>query len=258
MTEPRSGHVYLVGAGPGDPDLITVRGQRLLAGADAVVHDFMVHPDLLARARADAEVFCVGKQAGRHTMEQDHINALLVNLGRAGKSVCRLKGGDPYVFGRGGEEALALVQAGIPFEVVPGVTSAVAAPAAAGIPVTHRGLARAFHVITGHAPAAGQAPPVLPGPGEGTLVFLMGLGRMGLLADQLAERGWPADTPAAAVSKGTLPDQRVVTGTVSDIAARVRDAGLVSPAILVVGDVVALHPLLSGSGHPVPGASEDI
>ena len=239
MNEPFPGRVYLVGAGPGDPDLITVRGQRVLSAADAVVHDFMVHPDLLARARADADVFCVGKQAGRHTMEQDHINALLVDLGRAGKSVCRLKGGDPYVFGRGGEEALALARAGIPFEVVPGVTSAVAVPAAAGIPVTHRGLARAFHVITGHSPAAGQDPPVLPGPNEGTLVFLMGLRRLDILADQLLKRGWPLETPAAVISQGTLAGQTTVTGTLANVAALA--AGLVSPAILVVGDVVTLR-----------------
>ncbi len=243
---PPVGRVYLVGGGPGDPELITLRGLRVLSTADAVVHDFMVHPDLLAQARKDAQVCCVGKHAGHHTLEQDSINALLISLAREGRMVCRLKGGDPFVFGRGGEEALALAAAGIPFEVVPGVTSAVAVPASAGIPVTHRGLARAFHVITGHCPPAGQALPPLPGPGEGTLVFLMGLKRLDTIAAQLLDRGWPADAPAAVISQGTLPEQQVVVGTVSDIAAKAAAQKLPSPAILVVGEVVSLRAKLGG------------
>jgi uroporphyrinogen III methyltransferase/synthase len=220
---PAPGRVHLVGAGPGDPELITLRGMRVLSAADAVVHDFMVHPDLLAQARKDAQIFCVGKHAGRHTIEQDSIN----------------------VFGRGGEEALALAAAGIPFDVVPGVTSAVAVPANAGIPVTHRGMARAFHVITGHNPPEGQAAPPLPGPDEGTLVFLMGLRRLEAITAQLLNRGWPANTPAAVVSQGTLPEQQTVVGIVSDIAAKAVAQNLPSPAILLVGEVVSLRAQLA-------------
>jgi len=246
--------VYLVGAGPGDPELITVRGMRVLSSADAVVHDFMVHPALLDHARAGAAILCAGKHAGHHTLEQDSINALLIALAREGKTVCRLKGGDPFVYGRGGEEAIALAAAGIPFEVVPGVTSAVAVPASAGIPVTHRGLARAFHVITGHCPPSGQAPPPLPGPGEGTLVFLMGLGRLERITEQLFDRGWPADTPAAVISRGTLPEQRTVEGTLANIAAKTGAQELPTPAILVVGEVVSLRTQLAGpeNARPTP------
>ena len=247
-TPPPVGRVALVGAGPGDPELITLRGMRLLSTADAVVHDFMVHPDLFAQARPDAQIHCVGKQAGHHTLEQDSINALLISLAREGKTVCRLKGGDPFVFGRGGEEALDLAAAGIPLEVVPGVSSAVAVPASAGIPVTHRGLSRAFHVITGHKPPAGEAPPALPGPDDGTLVFLMGLKRLEFIAEQLLDRGWPGTTPAAVISQGTLPEQQTVVGTISDVAAKVAVLGLPSPAILVVGEVVSLQVHLDPRG----------
>ena len=250
--DPPAGRVCLVGAGPGDPELITLRGMRVLSTADAVVHDFMVHPGLLAQARNDAQIFCVGKHAGHHTLEQDSINALLVSLAREGKTVCRLKGGDPFVFGRGGEEALALAAAGIPFEVVPGVSSAVAVPAGAGIPVTHRGISRAFHVITGHNPPEGQAPPPLPGPDEGTLVFLMGLKRLDIIAAQILGRGWPADTPAAVISQGTLPAQQTVVGALSDIAAKVAAQQLPSPAIFVVGEVVSLRAQLGRREEPSP------
>ncbi len=252
QTGPLPGRVYLVGAGPGDPELITLRGMRVLAQADAVVHDFMVHPALLEQARGDAQIICVGKHAGHHTLEQDSINALLISLARGGKTVCRLKGGDPFVFGRGGEEALALAGAGIPFEIVPGVSSAVAVPAAAGIPVTHRGLARAFHVITGHNPPAGGLPPLLPGPDEGTLVFLMGLKRLEAITTQLRDRGWPAETPAAVISHGTLPEQQTVVGNVSDIVARAVAREMPSPAILVVGAVVSLRAQLAGNDCPSP------
>lgn len=255
-SNPECGRVYLVGAGPGDPELITLRGMRVLSAADAVVHDFMVHPALLAQARKDAQILCVGKHAGRHTFEQDSINALLISLAREGKTVCRLKGGDPFVFGRGGEEALALAEAGIPFEVVPGVSSAVAVAASAGIPVTHRGLARAFHVITGHNPPEGQAPPPLPGPDEGTLVFLMGLKRLETITAQILDRDWPTETPAAVISQGTLPEQVTVVGTVSDIADKAAAQQLPSPAILIVGEVVSLRAKLAGleDGSPASAA----
>jgi uroporphyrin-III C-methyltransferase len=238
------GRVSLVGAGPGDPELITVRGMRALSAADAVVHDFMVHPALLDCARADAQIICAGKHAGHHTLEQEAINALLVALARGGKTVCRLKGGDPFVFGRGGEEALALAEAGIPFEVVPGVSSAVAVPAYAGIPVTHRGLARSCHVITGHGMPDDAAWPVPPQK-DGTLLFLMGLKRLDSIAARLIAEGWPAETPAAAISHGTLPGQKTVVGTLADIAARVAAAELESPTVLVVGAVVALRASLA-------------
>ncbi len=242
------GRVFLVGAGPGDPELITVRGLRVLSTADAVVYDFMVHPALLDHVRTDAQKICAGKHAGHHTLEQDAINALLVALAREGKTVCRLKGGDPFVFGRGGEEALALVAAGIPFEVVPGVSSATAVPAYAGIPVTHRGLARSFNVITGHgAPngAPGEASWPAPAQKGGTLLFLMGLKRLDSITARLTAEGWPADTPAAAIAKGTLPEQETVVGTLADIAAKAAETGLSSPTLLVVGEVVSLRASLA-------------
>ena len=257
-SQPVVGRVYLVGAGPGDPELITLRGMRVLSTADAVVYDFMVHPALLELARPDAQKICVGKHAGHHTMEQDDINALLVALAREGKTACRLKGGDPFVFGRGGEEALALVAVGIPFEVVPGVSSALAVPACAGIPVTHRGMARSFHVITGHGQpgdTAGNPSWQVPAPQDGTLLFLMGLKRLGSIAARLIAGGWSAETPAAAISRGTLPEQQTVVGTLAEIAAKVAAAELSSPALLVVGEVVSLRASLAWfEGKSVPDA----
>ncbi len=247
-SKPAIGRVYLVGAGPGDPDLITLRGMRVLSSADAVVYDFMVHPDLLDHARADARRICAGKHAGHHTLEQEEINALLVALAREGKAVCRLKGGDPFVFGRGGEEALALVAAGVSFEVVPGVSSAVAVPAFAGIPVTHRGTARSFHVITGHGQpgdAVGNPSWKVPAPQDGTLLFLMGLKRLDSIAARLIAGGWSSEMPAAVISRGTLPDQQTVVGTLADIAAKVAAKELSSPALLVVGEVVSLRESLA-------------
>lgn len=247
-SQPAVGRVYLVGAGPGDPELITLRGMRVLSAADAVVYDFMVHPALLDLARADARKTCVGKHAGHHTLEQEEINALLVALALDGKTVCRLKGGDPFVFGRGGEEALALVVAGIPFEVVPGISSAVAVPAYAGIPVTHRGLARSFHVITGHGKsndAGGDFSWRVPAPEDGTLLFLMGLKRLDSITARLIAGGWVADTPAAAISRGTLPEQETVVGTLANIAVKAAAAELSSPALLVVGEVVLLRASLA-------------
>jgi uroporphyrinogen III methyltransferase/synthase len=195
-----------------------------------------------------AQRICVGKHAGHHTLEQEAISALLVSLARGGKSVCRLKGGDPFVFGRGGEEALALAAAGIPFEVVPGVSSAVAVPAFAGIPVTHRGLARSFHVITGHgSPNSPTGAPSwqVPVPKDGTLLFLMGLKRLGSIASRLIAGGWPPEMPAAAISRGTLPEQETVVGTLADIAEKAASAALQSPALLVVGEVVSLRAALA-------------
>ncbi len=231
--------VYLVGAGPGDPGLITVRGAEVLGRADVVVYDRLVDPSLLDLAPADAERVYAGKAPGAPEMDQAEINALLVDRARAGGNVVRLKGGDPFVFGRGGEEAEALAATGVPFEVVPGITSAIGAPAYAGIPVTHRGASTHFTVVTGHEdPAKGSADvdwSALARTG-GTLVILMGAGRVGEIASRLVEGGLAPDTPVAAVRNGTRPDQETVRATLATVA----DAGVQAPAAIVVGDVAAL------------------
>ena len=231
--------VYLVGAGPGDPGLLTVRGAEVLARADVVVFDRLVADAVVERAPPDAARISVGKAPGRAEASQDEINALLVEHGRAGREVVRLKGGDPFVFGRGGEEAAALAAAGIAFEVVPGITSAVAAPAYAGIPVTHRGVASHFTVVTGHEdPAKGRADVDWDALAQigGTLVVLMGAGRIGVIAERLLVGGLPGDTPVAAVQHGTRPDQVTVRATLATIA----DQRLAPPAAIVIGPAAAL------------------
>jgi len=231
--------VYLVGAGPGDPGLLTRRGAELLARADVVVHDRLGTADLLDLARPDAEMVSAGKAPGQVDLTQDEINAVLVDRGRAGLEVVRLKGGDPFVFGRGGEEAEALAAAGVPFEVVPGITSAIGAPAYAGIPVTHRGRSTHFTVVTGSEDPAKATTDVdweaLARTG-GTLVILMGAARIGGIADRLMAGGLAPDTPVAAVRDGTRPDQRTVRATLATIGA----AGVRAPAAIVVGAVAAL------------------
>jgi uroporphyrinogen III methyltransferase/synthase len=230
--------VYLVGAGPGDPGLLTRRGAELLARADVVVYDRLAHPSLLDLAPAGAERVAAGKAPGRAELTQDEINRVLVEHGRSGATVVRLKGGDPFVFGRGGEEAEALAAAGVPFEVVPGVTSAIAAPAYAGIPVTHRGLSTHFTVVTGHEDPTKDHADVdwdaLARAG-GTLVILMGAGRVGEIAKRLVAGGRDPATPVAAVRNGTRPDQQTVRATLATIA----DAGVQPPAAIVVGPVAA-------------------
>lgn len=241
---PARGLVTLIGAGPGDPGLLTLRGAEALASADVVVYDYLANPALLAHARPEAEQIYVGKKAGRHTLSQGEINGLLVDLGLTGQRVARLKGGDPFVFGRGGEEALALVQAGVPFEVVPGVTSAVAAPAYAGIPVTHRGLASSFAIITGHEdPTKDESALDWPrlATGVDTLVFVMGIGNLPQIVEQLVAHGRPADTPVALVRWGTMSEQRTVSGTLADIAEKAKAAGLRPPAVTIVGSVAGLR-----------------
>ena len=238
------GKVYLVGAGPGDPGLITVRGLALLESADVVVSDRLVDEVLLSRARPDAELLDVGKVPGTRKNPQSRVNALLVAKAKEGKAVVRLKGGDPFVFGRGGEEAAALADAGIPFEVVPGVTSAVAAPAYAGIPLTHRDYASSLTVITGSE--APDKPDSNVAWGElaragGTLVILMGWRNLDSIVDRLVEEGLAPDTPAAVVRWGTEPYQQIVTSTVSNVAQRAREAGLSPPVIVVIGEVVNLR-----------------
>jgi uroporphyrinogen III methyltransferase/synthase len=231
--------VFLVGAGPGDPGLLTRRGAELLAAADVVVHDRLAHPALLELAPPSAVLVDVGKTPGEAGPTQDEINALLVEQGRAGRAVVRLKGGDPFVFGRGGEEAEALLAAGIPFEVVPGITSAIAAPAYAGIPVTHRGLSTHVTVVTGHEdPEKGSTDTdwgALARAG-GTLVVLMGARGIGEIAATLIRHGRAPDTPVAAVRWGTRPDQRTIRTTLAGAA----DAGITAPSAIVVGPVAAL------------------
>jgi uroporphyrin-III C-methyltransferase len=247
------GIVYLVGAGPGDPELITVRGLRCLRRADVLVYDRLVDAALLAEAPPHARRVYAGKAPGRQALRQEEINALLVRQARAGRVVVRLKGGDPFVFGRGGEEAHACAAAGVTWEVVPGISSAVAVPGAAGIPLTHRGVAASFAVVTGH------------GAGEDrndwsalarldTLVVLMGAARLDAVAALLQAHGKPGATPAAVIENGTRSGERVLIGTLSDIAAQAAAAGLCSPATAVIGDVVGLRAVLADLPEALPAA----
>jgi uroporphyrinogen III methyltransferase/synthase len=243
-----NGKVYLVGAGPGDPGLVTVKAVKLLAGADVIVYDQLASPELLKKARPGAEILYVGKKAGAHTLPQGGINQLLVDKARAGLTVVRLKGGDPFVFGRGGEEAESLAAAGVPFEVVPGVTSAVAVPAYAGIPVTHRDYTTLVTFITGHEDPT-KAESTIPwdnlGQNPGTLVFLMGVKNLAENCRRLMAAGRDPDTPAAVIQSGTLPGQRTVVSTLANIAKDAGEAGIQPPAILVVGGVAKLHQRLA-------------
>lgn len=241
-----AGKVYLVGAGPGDPSLLTLRAVELIRAADVVVLDALVSPEIVARIASHARIIDAGKRSSAHTLSQEEINELLVDEGRKGKVVVRLKGGDPFLFGRGGEEVEALHAAGLSFEVVPGITSAIAAPAYAGIPVTHRAHATSVTFITGHESESSTGIPwrSLAGLG-GTLVFLMGLAKLESIASKLVENGMDPATPAAVVSSGTLRNQRTVTGTLSTLPARVRDSGVEAPALVVIGSVVSLQETLS-------------
>jgi len=237
-----AGHVSLVGAGPGDPALLTRKAIARLRGADLVLYDALIDDRILRNAR-QAQRFFVGKRQGRHALSQDKINALMIRAARRGRRVVRLKGGDPFVFGRGGEEALALASAGVPFDVVPGVTSAIAAPALAGIPVTHRGLASSFVVVSGHDEESFAAAIRGVVPGGATLVVLMGMGRVAALADRLVARGWARETPAAVVVDGSMPQQQSWRGTLDDLAnGRSCDviAGPAGPGTIVVGAVVSV------------------
>jgi uroporphyrin-III C-methyltransferase len=245
-----SGVVHLVGAGPGDPDLLTVRGLRLLQSAEVVVHDRLGAEGLLHLAPPDAILVDAGKAPGRHGMTQEEISAVLVEHARAGRRVVRLKGGDPFVFGRGGEEALALAEVGLRFEVVPGVSSAIAAPAMAGIPVTHRGIARTVTIASGHddtaSPAARarwEALAQVPG----TLVLLMAMTNLSEIAAALVAGGRAADEPAAAIQWSTTADERRVGATLATIADACATAGVGSPAVVVIGPVVALGDLLESA-----------
>jgi uroporphyrinogen III methyltransferase / synthase len=246
----RMGHgkVWLVGAGPGDPGLLTLRGREVLSQAEVVVYDALISTRLLDYAPASAERIYVGKQSSRHTLPQADINRLLVEKGLAGKRVVRLKGGDPMVFGRGGEEALALAEAGVPFEVVPGVTAAIAGAAYAGIPVTHRGLSTGVAFVTGHE-AEDKPESDLDWDSlarwKGTLVFYMGVANLATIAQNLIAHGTDAATPAAVIQWGSTPRQRVVTGTLSTLPSLAADAGLAPPALILIGQVVQLREQLS-------------
>ena len=244
-----TGCVYLIGAGCGPADLITLRGMERLGRCDAVVYDDLIDPKLLELAPQGAQRVYMGKRQGRHSAPQSEINETLISLAREGKRVARLKGGDPFVFGRGGEEVLALQAAGIPYEEIPGISSAIAIPALAGIPVTHRGISQSFHVVTGHT---ARTPDSLPdqlgqlAKLDGTLVFLMGLSQLSKLADGLMAAGKAPSTPAAVISGGNAPHPATVRGTLDSIAQAAREVQ--PPAVIVVGPVAAmdLSPTLSG------------
>jgi uroporphyrin-III C-methyltransferase len=236
-----TGTVYLVGAGPGDPGLLTRRGAELLERADVVVYDRLVSGRIIDLAAPWSELIYAGKAPGEAALDQGEINAVLVDRARRGKSVVRLKGGDPFVFGRGGEEALACAEAGVPFEVVPGVSSAVAAPAYAGIPVTHRGVASSFAVVTARESGGDMADLGSLARSAHTLVVLMAAGRLDEVCGHLIAEGRRAGEPAAVVELATSDRQRVVEGRLEDLAARAATEGIRPPATLIVGDVVALR-----------------
>lgn len=244
----KKGTVYLIGAGPGDPGLMTIKGKEVLGSADVIVYDYLVNRRLLELARNEAETIYVGKKAGVKEMSQERINALLVEHAEKGRAVARLKGGDPFIFGRGGEEAEELARKGIPFEIVPGVTSASAVPAYAGIPLTHRDITSSFAVVTGHEDPS-KAESSIPWrvlSKIGTVVFLMGVKKLGVNMRRLIDAGKPPATPAAVITWGTYPSQSTVTGTIENIAETVRKRkDITSPAIVVVGEVVALRDIMN-------------
>lgn len=240
------GKVWLVGAGPGDPDLLTVKAARLIAQADALVYDHLVGDGIMDLARSDARRIYAGKEASNHTLPQDAINDLLVQLAREGLSVVRLKGGDPFIFGRGGEELETLATSGIPFEVVPGVTAAAGCAAYSGFPLTHRDHAQAVVFVTGHLKdgTVNLDWPALARPNQ-TVVFYMGIGAVAEICRQMMAHGLPSLTPAAVVRTGTLPSQRTLLATLGTLPHRIAESGIKPPALIVVGSVVNLHEKLS-------------
>jgi uroporphyrin-III C-methyltransferase/precorrin-2 dehydrogenase/sirohydrochlorin ferrochelatase len=251
----RRGTVYLVGGGPGDPELLTLRALRVLQAADVLLYDHLVAPAVVALARRGAERIYVGKEQSRHTLGQDQINALLVRHAQEGRRVVRLKGGDPYVFGRGGEEILALAERQVPFEVVPGITAASGIAAYAGIPLTHRDLAHACVFVTGHLKDGSLDLnwETLARPKQ-TLVIYMGVHGLARLCAELVAHGLPAATPAALVENGTTPSQRVIAGTLRDLAALAAAEAVRPPALVIVGEVVALRDRLCWFAPAAAGA----
>ncbi len=243
VVPPGVGRVAIIGGGPGDPGLITVRGRQLLAEADVVLTDRLAPRVLLDELREDVEIIDASKIPYGRAMAQEHINAALISHARAGRFVARLKGGDPFVFGRGAEEVLACLRAGVPVTVVPGVTSAVAVPASAWIPVTHRGVAQDFHIVSVHVPPGDKRSTVdwqLLGRGSGTLVLLMAVERIGAVATELQRHGRSPDTPVSVIADGTLPTQRTINSTLEQVESLVTKEGIRPPAIIVVGDVVSV------------------
>lgn len=243
------GNVYLTGAGPGDMELLTVKALRVIKEADVVIYDRLANPELLKEAKDGCEFVYVGKEDGRHSMPQDDINETIYQNSLKYENVVRLKGGDPFVFGRGGEEAVYLHARGVGFEIIPGITSSVAVPAYAGIPVTHRGVAVSFRVVTGHESPNKKSSQI---PWENyktddTIVFLMGLHNLPKIAKKLMQIGKPADYPCAVISRGTTPDQVVVVGTLEDIVEKSK--GIPTPALIVVGKVVKLREQLKWFGN---------
>lgn len=251
----KKGFVYLIGAGPGDPQLITLKGRQILENCDAVVYDHLASTVFLSWVPSHCRILYVGKQSGHHSMTQEQINELLIKLALEGLKVVRLKGGDSFVFGRGSEEILALKEQEIGWEVVPGITSCVAVPELAGIPVTHRNVSRSFHVITGHTLKGAQSEKELAAYGalEGTLVFLMGLQNLNTIANGLIKGGKTADTPAAVIEDGSLDSQRVVRGTLANIYEKAAKAFIKTPAIIVVGETAAFDLLGEASVKPLSG-----
>ena len=253
------GKVYLVGAGPGDPGLITVKGLECIERADVLIYDFLAPPILLKHAPENAEIIYVGKKGGDHTLLQEQINSLIVEKAKSGLTVTRLKGGDPFIFGRGGEEAEVLINAEIPFEIVPGVTSAIAAPAYAGIPLTHRKFTSTLAFVTGHEDPLKEDSSIdwsALAKGIGTIVFLMGVKNLPYITSRLISHGMHSDTPVALIRWGTTPRQITVTGTLDTIVERVEDAGLKPPAVIVVGRVVKLRKIMRWfENRPLMGRS---
>ncbi|MBE7211489.1 MAG: uroporphyrinogen-III C-methyltransferase, partial [Gluconacetobacter diazotrophicus] len=245
---PTAGLCSLVGAGPGDLGLVTLRAKECIEGAQTIVYDYLCNPEMLSWAPKDAEIIYAGKKAGAHTLKQDEINALIVEKTRAGKNVVRLKGGDPFVFGRGGEEALSLAQAGVKFEIVPGVSSSIAGPAYAGIPVTQRGVATQLTIFTGHEDPEKDGSTVdftQIAQAPGTKVMLMGVERLDAITRQLIDGGADAATPIALVRWATTGRHQTLTGTLADIAARAAEARFEAPAVAVIGEVVRLREQLN-------------
>jgi len=235
------GNVYLTGAGPGDMELLTMKAFRVVKEADVIIYDRLANPDILKEAKNGCEFVYVGKEDGRHIMPQDEINETIYQNALKYENVVRLKGGDPFVFGRGGEEAAYLQERGVGFEIIPGITSAISAPAYAGIPVTHRGVAVSFRVVTGHE-SPNKKESQIPWDNfktDDTIIFLMGLHNLPKISKKLMEIGKPADYPCAVISKGTTKDQQVIVGTLADITEKAKDVP--TPALIVVGQVVKLR-----------------
>ncbi len=243
------GQVYLTGAGPGDIELLTMKAFRVVKEADVIIYDRLANPDILKEAKNGCEFVYVGKEDGRHIMPQDEINETIYQNALKYENVVRLKGGDPFVFGRGGEEAAYLYERNVGFEIIPGITSAISAPAYAGIPVTHRGVAVSFRVVTGHESPHKETSQI-PWDNfktDDTIVFLMGLHNLSKISQKLMEIGKPADYPCAVISRGTTPEQTVVVGTLSDIVEKAK--GVPTPALIIVGQVVKLRKQLHWFGQ---------